>query len=246
MKVTYSICNEIGNRSNNEDSVGFYCANNIGIFVVADGLGGHSSGEVASKTVVNSIMEEFKKGNYAEDFLASAISLAQNNVLAMQQKDRKNYDMKTTVVAMMLDDESMQYGYVGDSRLYYFKDGKLKEQSKDHSVPYMMYLSKKIKEKDIRHHEDRNRLLRVIGTEWDEPEYDISEKIKLSANKRNAFLLCTDGFWELITEKEMTKCLKQANDVETWMNEMKKIIQENGKESNMDNYSAIGVFADVS
>ncbi|MCM1288477.1 MAG: protein phosphatase 2C domain-containing protein [Clostridium sp.] len=246
MKVTYSICNEIGNRLNNEDSVGFCYDGNIGIFVVADGLGGHSSGEVASKTVVNSITEEFKKGNYAEDFLASAISLAQNNVLAMQEKDRKNYDMKTTVVAMMIDDESMQYGYVGDSRLYYFRDGKLKEQSKDHSVPYMMYLSKKIKEKDIRHHEDRNRLLRVIGTEWDEPKYDISEKIKLSANKRNAFLLCTDGFWELITEKEMTKCLKQANDVETWMNEMKKIIQENGKESNMDNYSAIGVFADVS
>ena len=97
-----------------------------------------------------------------------------------------------------------------------------------------------IREKDIRHHEDRSRLLRVMGTEWDAPKYQVVEGISLT--KRSSFLLCSDGFWELIDEKMMCKLLKKSATPEEWLKNIEKIVLENGRGSNMDNYSAIAVF----
>lgn len=69
----------------------------------------------------------------------------------------------------------MQWGHVGDSRLYYFKNGKIVKRTLDHSVPQMLVARGEIDEKEIRHHPDRNRLVRVMGMEWDEPKYQVSE-----------------------------------------------------------------------
>ena len=76
----------------------------------------------------------------------------------------------------------------------------------DHSIPQMLALAGEIKEKEIRRHPDRNKLLRVVGTDWENPQYEISEDVEKTGGE--AFLLCSDGFWENITEKEMVKCLK--------------------------------------
>ena len=107
-------------------------------------------------------------------------------------------------------------------------------------MPQMLVNRGDIKEKDIRHHEDRSRLLRVMGTEWDRPKYQVVEGIKLT--KRSSFLLCSDGFWELIDEKQMSKTLKKADSPQQWLAAMEEIILANGKGTNMDNYSAIAVF----
>ena len=72
--------------------------------------------------------------------------------------------------------------------------------------------------------------------------YDISEGIDL--NKAQAFLLCSDGFWEQITEKEMMQCLKKADTVDMWLDRMVEIVNENGKGSDMDNNSAIAVWVE--
>lgn len=115
-----------------------------------------------------------------------------------------------------------------------------KLRTKDHSVPQMLVNSGAIKEKDIRHHEDRSRLLRVMGTEWNTPKYQIMDEFDISA--KSSFLLCTDGFWELIEEKEMGMCLKKSRSPKEWLSSMEQIIRQNGKGTNMDNYTAIAVF----
>ncbi|WP_418420711.1 PP2C family protein-serine/threonine phosphatase, partial [Butyribacter intestini] len=97
-----------------------------------------------------------------------------------------------------------------------------------------------IKESEIRHHPDRSRLLRVVGTPWDSPKYSVSKKIKIG--KKTTFLMCSDGFWELIDEKTMCKLLKKSATPAEWLEEMRKIVLENGRGTNMDNYSAIAVF----
>ncbi len=79
-----------------------------------------------------------------------------------------------------------------------------------------------------------------MGIQWDKPAYEMADSIKLKKNM--SFLLCTDGFWELILEKDMEKCLKMANNPEEWIALMKTIIVNNGKNVNMDNYSAIAVW----
>ena len=109
----------------------------------------------------------------------------------------------------------------------------------DHSVPQMLVLTKEIKEKEIRNHPDRNRLLRVLGVSGDTPRFELSEIQK--RKKQQAFLLCTDGFWELILEKEMWQCLKNAKTAQKWLEQMEEIICRRGEGQDMDNFSAIGV-----
>ncbi len=141
---------------------------------------------------------------------------------------------------MYIDGNKVQWGHVGDSRLYAFAKNKVKLRTLDHSVPQMLVFAREIKEKQIRNHPDRNRLLRVMGIEWEKPMYELAEQTQLE--KYQAFLLCSDGFWELIDEKQMCKLLKNSSTVEEWMQAMVEVIKQNGIGKNMDNYTAIALW----
>lgn len=238
--VTYSIYSDIGNRETNEDSVGEKHNENAYCFVLADGLGGHGRGEVASSLAVRTVLDSFDTGGTDPEFLGKCFEAAQETVLREQESSRELSDMKTTLVVMRIAAGMIQWGHIGDSRLYVFQSRKLKSHTPDHSVPQMLVASGEIKEKDIRFHEDRNRLLRVIGAEWGRRSYDLSEPVPV--RKKQAFLLCSDGFWELILEKQMQKTLKSASSVQEWMDSMVAIVKEQGAGKNMDNNSAIAVW----
>ena len=149
-------------------------------------------------------------------------------------------EMKTTATAVLISEDTVYRGYIGDSRIYVFKKNKVKERTLDHSVPQMLVMAREIKEKDIRNHPDRNRLLKVMGIEWEEPAFKIEEPLR--TDECQAILMCSDGFWELITEKEMCKILKKSNTVQEWIEKMAEVVHENGKDKNMDNNSAIGIW----
>lgn len=238
--MDYRMISHPGGRTINEDSAacleqeGNYC------FVVADGLGGHGKGELASQKLLDVFSQAFALG--AEDgeaFLSSAFSHAQDEIRAEQKRLSADFEMKTTGVALTVINGKCRWGHVGDSRLYLFRKNKVKERTLDHSVPQMLALSGDIKEKQIRHHSDRNRLLRVVGIEWDEPRYEISREV--SIEDCQAFLLCTDGFWELIDEKRMGALLKKSAGAEQWLEAMMQEVAANGAGHDMDNYTAIAV-----
>lgn len=238
--ITYAMLTNKGNRENNEDYVGMCEDNETYCFAVADGLGGHGRGEVASKLVVEEAKSIFHKTSNIKHYLEKAFSTGQDKLLKYQQAQRANNEMKTTQVLLAIGEEEVQWGHIGDSRLYYFEGSRIKRRTLDHSVPQMLVASGEIKEKDIRNHPDRNRVLRVMGTPWNAPKYEISKAIK--RKKKQSFLLCTDGFWELIEEKEMKRILKTSKTVDEWLCEMEKIVLGNGKDLDMDNYSAVGVW----
>ena len=238
--MTYHSITFPGARPINEDSVaamehdGCYC------FIAADGLGGHGKGEVASQKLVDVFSQTFDMGvEDGEAFLASAFSLAQDEILAEQKRQSAGFEMKTTAVALTIINGKCRWGWVGDSRLYAFRKNKVKSRTLDHSVPQMLVLSGDIKEKQIRCHPDRNRLLRVLGVEWDDPRYELSCEMNLADCQ--AFLLCTDGFWELIDEKRMCALLKKSTDAQQWLEAMTAEVAANGAGQEMDNYSAITV-----
>lgn len=234
---------DIGNREINEDFIGSREKNNERIFTLADGLGGHGKGEVASETAVSVSLEQFDVFYEHEKLLPMIFEKAQEKILNEQKKNTEAFDMKTTMVCLFfMGDNLVRWGHIGDSRLYYFdlKKRKLISRTKDHSVPQMLVNLGEIKESEIRYHEDRNRLLRVIGAPWSSKAYEISDIVKLKND--SAFLLCSDGFWELITEKEMVSCLKKTKSVEEWLEKMIEIVKENGRNINMDNNSAIAVW----
>ena len=236
LDISYGCLTNKGERSVNEDYIGVAITKQVVSFILCDGLGGHGNGDVASKFVVEQMKHSLEECRSIEE----SIMISQKALLKKQLDENAGNTMKTTLTCLSITDNNARFGHVGDSRIYYFEKAKYKLRSQDHSIPQMLVNRGDIREKDIRHHEDRSRLLRVMGTEWNEPKYQMVDHIPLTKN--SSFLLCSDGFWELIDEKNMCKTLKKASDPDDWLKSMEEIIWKNGRSSNMDNYSAIAIF----
>src|SRR5262249_21803300 len=129
----------------------------------------------------------------------------------------------------------------GDSRLYYFQGGRIDFQTKDHSVPQAMADAGDISGADIRHHADRNRLLRALGMEQELRPSVGADKRRLY--REDAFLLCVDGFWDDIEDAEMEADLAKASDPGAWLATMESRILRRAEEGH-DNYTAISIFFD--
>jgi len=239
VNVEFAVLSKKGNRSINEDYIGYRQASGKFLFCLADGLGGHGRGEVASEIVVTSAMASFDKHSSIEK-LAAYFTASQTDLMKEQLKAGVKDEMKSTLTLLFIDGNTATWGHVGDSRLYLFRRNKVIARTLDHSVPQVLVSSGEIREKDIRFHEDRNRLLRVMGMEWNTPKYELSSIMHVQSG--DAFLLCSDGFWELIDEKEMAKQLKKAKTPQEWLGAMEGIVLKNGKNKNMDNYSSITIF----
>ena len=239
--MRYATLTRPGSRPVNEDSLGVFSSGDTWCFLVADGLGGHGQGDVASRLAVDAF-----GALYSAPFsgpmpgqMAAAFRQAQEDILREQRAAGAFAQMKTTAAALALRDGQALWGHIGDSRVYAFARRRVKERTLDHSVPQMLALAGDIREKEIRGHPDRNRLLRVLGVAGDAPRFELSPV--QDARRFDAFLLCSDGFWELITEKEMGAQLKRAASPEEWLAQMAGIVEERGRGREMDNYSAIAV-----
>ena len=230
-----------GNRDCNEDTAACFERKGEFCFVAADGLGGHGKGEVASRLLAETIGQCFEQNEGdAEAFLHNALLSAQAAVISEQKRQNASCEMKTTAAVLAVIGGRARWGHCGDTRLYVFHKNKVVCRTLDHSVPQMLASAGDIREKDIRRHPDRNRLLRCFGVEWDEPRYVLSEEIDLA--NAQAFLLCTDGFWDFIDEKTMGRLLKKAGSVREWLETMAAVVEQNGTGHDMDNYTAIAVF----
>lgn len=238
--LKHAVFTNVGGRKINEDSVGVFHNSGNYCYVLCDGLGGHGMGDVASSLVVSVFEDQFGKTDDVVNFLGQAFIASQDILMAEQKTRNAKQKMKTTGVAVVTDDRNAYVGHVGDSRGYVFSRNRVKVRTLDHSIPQMLVFSREIKESQIRNHPDRNIILRVMGVEWEDTMYELMSPISLK--KCQAFLLCSDGFWELIEEKEMCKQLRKAKSVHEWLDNMVKIVQKNGEGKNMDNFSAIAVW----
>lgn len=238
--VEYATVTEIGNKEHNEDAVKVYVNQPLFTygFVLADGLGGYGNGEIASNCVAECMGAAIENTSSIEGiFIDECFDTAQR--ILMEEKEIRGLpSIKTTAVLLLITDKVAKWGHIGDSRLYHFRDGKQLSRTMDHSVPQMLVLSGQIKEKDIRHHPDRSVMLRAMGSEWSMPEYEIDQR-EIPIEKGDSFLLCSDGFWELIEEKTMMKILKKDLTTHEMLDEMVEEVKINGQGLEMDNYSAI-------
>lgn len=237
--VEYSVYTNIGSREVNEDAVNAITLDGNFGFIVCDGLGGQGMGDEASKIVAACYNECFIKSQINELFLPKTFDYAQNTLLKQKMQLNAKNKMCTTAVALAINENTAYIAHIGDSRLYFFEGDNLMYKTLDHSLPQMLALQGEIKEEDIAHHPDRNKLLRAFGTEWDKPMYATAEPITL--NKNQAFLLCTDGIWEWITEQQLCDLLKTSSSAEEWLKKIVKAVEISSQNNEHDNYSAIAV-----
>lgn len=222
-----------GNRSVNEDCIFYRTEGDKTVAVVADGLGGCEDGDTASRKVIDIFQVQMP---VEKDEILESIRLANEELFHKKNHAR---GMKSTVVALGVQADQVCYGHVGDSRLYYFLDNQLIFRSMDHSVTQLAVLSGEIKEDEMRFHEDRNKLLRAIGA--DEKVKPVTMEFDHLKKGRHIFLLCTDGFWEYVTEKEMLYCVKRGTAEKVCEKLGKRWKKNTHKKDNVDNSSFIVV-----
>ncbi|MBL8173810.1 MAG: serine/threonine-protein phosphatase [Bryobacterales bacterium] len=238
--LTHSI-SRTGGREVNQDAAEHCAAGDLACWVLADGLGGHGSGEEASRLAAAAVMEAFRaQAECSPSALLAYIGFARNAVLKRQEENAIFSGMRTTLVILVSDMRQALWAHVGDTRLYLFRDGQLARQTLDHSVPQAMVDARQLDAVGIRHHEDRNRLLRSIGGR--EEVRATIEETPHPLRPGDAFLLCSDGFWEYVTETAMEVDLAKSAAPAEWLRYMELRIRADAP-ADQDNYSAVAIFA---
>ena len=228
-KYIYDGYSDIGQRQNNEDAF-LMCEVNGGyLFIVADGLGGHDCGEVASSLAVKVIQET------VQDTGDIGLGIKKANQIIFEKNQNSSYKMLTTIAVVYIHDHQTIISHVGDTRIYVFQNGKIIFQSQDHSVSQMSVIVGEITTSQIRQHQDRNKLTKVLGA-----KKEIKVDVKNINHNYDALLLCTDGFWEYVLENDMEILLGLSNRPDQWLIKMKKVLEKN-KQIKNDNNTAIAV-----
>lgn len=198
-------------RKVNQDFVGFYEGNDISIYIVADGMGGHNAGEVASKIAVDTTISYIKSLQSIEDMesvLVESIKLANEKIFELSKMKEELVGMGTTITAALVKNKRMVVANVGDSSCYIMNYYGINKITKDHSLVQQLIDEGSITEEEAARHPNKNIITRALGTnisvEIDTFEIDLSDMKKV--------ILCTDGLSNLVSTSEMYDIILNNNN----------------------------------
>ncbi len=204
-----------GGRANNEDRTSYCYSREALLMVVADGMGGHHYGEIASQIAVQSLADSFQREarpTLADPFrfLQKGMTNAHHAILDYAERHRLSDTPRTTCVACIVQDNVAYWAHAGDSRLLLMRGGKVIAQTKDHSRIRILLEEGLISEALAATHPDRNKIYSCLGSPTP-PEIEYSRKTPLQHG--DIVLLCTDGLWGEIPGELMATTLRGANIV---------------------------------
>ena len=226
MKIEVSGQTHVGmKRNHNEDNLLLLPEERL--FVVADGMGGHSSGEVASKIAVDEVAEFFrmtsqdleitwpykmdKQKNYDENRLATGVKLANMRIFEKASAETKYKGMGTTIVTVYFaKDSEVVVAYVGDSRVYFFRENTLRMITEDHSLLNDYLKAKKLTPEEIEAFPHKNVIVRALGMK-DTVNVDIN---RVEPKDGDIFLLCSDGLSGMVPDKQIEQILQNQPDLD--------------------------------
>lgn len=217
-KVVASLRTDVGCvREINEDSGKYVQPNNPEVlaskgmlFVVADGMGGHSAGEVASSIAVETVSRVYYDDkNLPEESLKRAFQQANRDIHAVSVKNASLSGMGTTCTALVLRDGTALSAHVGDSRIYLVRDGQIYVMTEDHSAVMEMVKRGLISQEEARYHPDKNIILRAVGSQPDVEVSSWEEPFPVKASDQ--FVLCSDGLYDLVTDEEIKEAVLNAD-----------------------------------
>jgi protein phosphatase len=215
-------------RSNNQDR--YIGQPQAGLWAVADGMGGHQGGEIASQLACEALAERF--GEHTIVGLVDAIEAANAAVHRAGSEDPELAGMGTTVVALALvrdnDDEVLAVANVGDSRAYRLADGVLEQLTEDHSLVADMVREGSLSAEEAATHPQRNILTRVLGV-YDEVPVDV---ITVSPHHGDRYLLCSDGLFNEVPEEAIASVLRRLVDPAEAADELvQRAVQSGGRDN---------------
>jgi len=247
MRVRFSGATDIGmTRDHNEDSL--YLPSDMRLAIVADGMGGHASGEVASSIAIETVVDYFKKTASAQiltwpykvdrdnqadvNRMITAIMLANLEIFEKAQRETDKKGMGTTVVGIYFLDDTAIIGHVGDSRVYRLRDGKLTQLTEDHSLINDYIKMKRVTAEEAEKWPHKNVIVRALGMKESVQVDIMSETPRVG----DCYLLCTDGLCGMLSDKQMEHIVAYEDDLDKAVD---LLIQGANDEGGTDNITAI-------
>lgn len=230
-------------REHNEDS--YFADDNTGLYVVADGMGGHNAGEEASTIAVRYIPLFMRQDSFSPTLLTrleNAISHAHAviQMVSFSFNDTQKQGMGTTVVAMQIENEFAHLAHVGDSRIYLWRAGNLTRLTKDHSLVQQQIDQGKLTPEEARRSPHRNYITRNLGAlSVDDPGV---ESLTIVIQSGDRLILCSDGLTEELTDDEIAAILKtQTHPHAAALRLVQEAMNEDNEHYGSDNITAIVV-----
>ncbi|MBM4763977.1 Stp1/IreP family PP2C-type Ser/Thr phosphatase [Bacillus sp. B15-48] len=223
-------------RSHNEDSGGIFM-NQVGQYlaIVADGMGGHRAGDVASEMTVLFLKDEWKKvdkletAEQAEDWLKNKIIDVNKLVFQHSQQNADCKGMGTTLVAAICTESFATFANIGDSRGYILNETGIQQLTEDHSLVNELLRSGQISKEDAENHPRKNVLLRALGTE----ETISLDKKTIIIESGDYLMLCSDGLSNKVNEDEMAKILTEEGSLSEKASNLIRLANDYGGEDNI-------------
>ena len=231
-----SVC-ECGENGENYDFLGILEESHCSFFAVADGKGVPD----ASQIVLNTMMEDMKAN---AEVTTSTLPKCFKHAQAVLEEFQKDSMLPGGCAAAVLltDGDVALWAHIGDARIYHLQDGLLYDITPDHSEAYTLYEAGGIRYPKIRTDRNRGSVFHLMGLKQNfAPTFSKPTTVK----KNDSFLICTDGFWSNIHERQIEKTLRRSKTPQDWLNRMLKIVKKNretGKYTRvLDDYSAITI-----
>lgn len=221
-------------RTNNEDAI--ITRPDLGLAVLADGMGGHLAGEVASAMAIDLVNQFFENAaqrsgtlNYS-DIVADSITLANSAIYELSQNKPECAGMGSTVVVTYFDGNKVFFGHVGDSRLYRYRDGKLHQVTEDHSLVQELVSRGLLSKDEAIESTNKNLVTRALGIEAS-VQVDVNED---ECRKDDIYLLCSDGLNDVLRDQQISEILAaNLGNMEQALDSLIKTVNENGGPDNV-------------
>jgi len=243
MDILYFTVTGKGERANNEDYYGHACHDNIITFVLSDGVGGQAGGAMASKIVVEMTRRHAKSLERTE--MLHGYEAIEREITNQQQRRPEYKSMGATVAELRIDPAKQMaiWGHFGDSRVYWIRNREILAVTGDHSVVRNLAAAGLISESEALTHPKKNILLGAFGMAGDVAPEVLEKPVYLADG--DAFLLCTDGVWNCVSDHDILELLRTSSSVEEWVRKLESQIRE-AVLDDKDNYTAIGVWVTFS
>lgn len=190
-------------RANNQDAP--IVSEKLRLYGVADGMGGHKGGEVASTSARDNLLRELEGKTPSVAALSGAIEEVNRQIYHQQEHDDALTGMGTTLSVLWMSDNFVYIGHVGDSRVYLLRDGEFKQMTLDHSLVEQLVREGVLTEEEAQNHSMRNIITRAIGTD-ESVEVDV---VVEERRKGDLWLACSDGLHGLVDDRQMRDALRQ-------------------------------------
>lgn len=222
-------------REHNEDNVIILSNdNNEYILAVADGMGGHKAGEVASAIAINHLTEEFYRletigsKEAAIDWLRNIVNEINNKIFDYTKENQDSKGMGTTLVCAIQTENYLLYGNIGDSSGFVIKNGKMHKVTKDHTLVNLLVSTGELTEEEAKYHPRKNVLMRALGANnpIDIDIFDVDSNI-------SGILLCSDGLTNMLSNDQIEKVLNSELTIEETVERLIKKANARGGKDNI-------------